>query len=118
MRLYPRLYPADHIRQPSTPARKSTASVWARISSRLVIVQSNIRADSAAGPRIDINAIEQRARAERSAYIGSKLRSYYQALVRKFERAGEAGKEDYLAASQSLADLEDRIRRYERSNQP
>jgi len=81
-------------------------------------VQSNIRADSAAGPRIDINAIEQRARAERSAYIGSKLRSYYQALVRKFERAGEAGKEDYLAASQSLADLEDRIRRYERSNQP
>ncbi|MBK5105925.1 MAG: hypothetical protein JJE42_16885 [Burkholderiales bacterium] len=98
--------------------RKGIVGVWAEIVFQPFIVQSNISVNSAPGPSIDINAIEQRARAERSAWIGSKLKSYYEALVRKFERAGEAGKEDYLAASKSLADLEDRIRRYERSNQP
>lgn len=117
MRLYTQPHPMERIQQSATPARKGTASVWAKIASRLFIVQSNISANTATEPRIDISAIEQRARAERSAYIGSKLLSYYQALVRKFERAGEAGREDYLAASQSLADLEDRIRRYERSSQ-
>jgi hypothetical protein len=82
------------------------------------MVQSNINADAAPEPRIDIAVIEQRARAARSAWVGSKLKSYYQALVRKFERAGEAGRDDYLGASKSLADLEERIRRFERSNQP
>jgi ribosomal protein S20 len=117
MRLYPQTYPVERVRQPAREAIRGITSLWAGIRSRLLIVQSNIRENTAPEPSIDISAVEQRARAERSAYIGSKLKSYYQTLVRKFERAGEAGKEDYLAASQSLAELEDRIRRFERPDQ-
>ncbi|MBE0625128.1 MAG: hypothetical protein IH606_09990 [Burkholderiales bacterium] len=117
MRLYPQIYPVGQIQPSGALLRKGNVSVWDAIASRSLIVQSNMHLNTEPEPRIDINAIEHRARAARSAWIGSKLKAYYQALVRKFERAGEAGREDYLAASQSLADLEERIRRYERSKQ-
>jgi hypothetical protein len=50
----------------------------------------------------------------RFAWAGSKLKAYYQGLVSRFERAGQSQLENYLAASKSLADLEERIRIYER----
>jgi hypothetical protein len=118
MRLYPQIYLSGSISQPATLFGKAVANIWEEAASRASLMQSNIIADSAPELSIDIAVIEQRARAARSAWVGSKLKSYYQALVRKFERAGEAGRDDYLGASQSLADLEERIRRYERSNQP
>ncbi|MBE0620528.1 MAG: hypothetical protein IH605_08060 [Burkholderiales bacterium] len=81
-------------------------------------MRRNSPAQRAPEPALNLAAIEERARAARSAWIGSKLKSYYEALVRKFEKAGEAEMENYLAASQSLADLEERIRRYERTRLP
>jgi hypothetical protein len=118
MRLYPQMYLRASISPPATLSGKAVVSIWEEAASRANLVHSNIHADSTPELGIDIAVIEQRARAARSAWVGSKLKSYYQALVRKFERAGEAERDDYLGASQSLADLEERIRRYERSNQP
>ncbi|MBE0613591.1 MAG: hypothetical protein IH604_07995 [Burkholderiales bacterium] len=118
MRLYPEMCPAESIPQAGFQAREGAVGVWEKAASKAFIVQSSIRSKNRPAPRIDITGIEQRARAARSAWIGSKLKSYYQALVLKFERAGAAGREDYLAASQSLAELEERIRRQERLNQP
>jgi len=51
--------------------------------------------------------------AKQGAWVGSKLKPYFEALVRKFEGGGQAELENYLAASQNLADLEERIRHYE-----
>ena len=77
-------------------------------------VRSNTRLESAPKPGVDGAEFEQHARATRGVWVGSKLKSFYQALVRKFEGARQAEMESYLAASQNLADLEERIRRYER----
>jgi hypothetical protein len=114
MRLYPPMYPGDSILQPGTVPGGGIASTRAVAIFRTSFVRSNIRAESVPEARVDVAAIEQQARAARSVWIGSKLKSYYEALVRKFARGGQAEMENYLAASQSLADLEDRIRRYER----
>jgi hypothetical protein len=65
------------------------------------------------GSGVDFATIEAHARAARSAWVGSKLKSFYESLVRKFERAGPAEKENYLATSKELAELEERIRRFE-----
>ena len=118
MRLYPEVCTVDRVPQAGSQARKAVSGARGATASEAFIVQSSMRSVNLPEPRIDITAIEQRARAARSAWIGSKLKSYYQALVLKFERAGAVGREDFQAASKSLAELEERIRRQVRLNQP
>jgi hypothetical protein len=77
-------------------------------------VHGNIRAEATDRPVFDLAALDRQAHAARNAWVGSKLKSYFQALVSKFDRARHTELENYLAASASLADLEDRIRRFER----
>lgn len=108
------MYPSDSILQPgifpgSIPESDRKAAYF-----RTEFVRSNMPLENAPDSGVDVVEIERQARAARSAWVGSKLKSYYEALVRKFERAGQAEMENYLAASQSLADLEERIRHYER----
>lgn len=114
MRLYPPMYPGDSILQPGTVPGGGAVSAWNAAVFRTPFVRSNMRAEGAPEPGVDAAALERQARAARSVWVGSKLKSFYEALVRKFERAGQAEMENYLAASQNLADLEERIRRYER----
>lgn len=114
MKLYPPIYPGDSFLQPGKVPGGDAEGSWNAAALRMFVVRSNMRADREPEFMLDFTAIEQQARAARSAWIGSKLKSYYQALVRKFERAGPAEKENYLAASQCLADLEERIRCQER----
>lgn len=73
---------------------------------------------SATLPRLDLAGIEEQARAARSAWIAGRLEFYYAALVRKFKRAGKSELENYLAESRDLADVEERLRRYERRHLP
>jgi len=75
-------------------------------------VRSNMPAESAVEPYVDFAAIERQARAARSAWVGDKLKSVFQALLRKFERAGPA--EASKATSHDIARPEERIRRDER----
>ena len=114
MRLYPPMYPGDGILQPGTVPGGNIMSAWDAAIARAPFVRSNMRAERVPEPGVDVAALERQARPTRSAWVGSKLKSYYEALVRKFEHAGQAEMENYLAASQNLADLEERIRRYER----
>jgi hypothetical protein len=114
MRLYPPIYPGDSILQPGIFPGGDAVSTWERALSRTPFVRSNIRAESAPETGVDAGTRARQARVGRSVWVGSKLKSYYEALVRKFEHAGQAEMENYLAASQNLADLEERIRRYER----
>jgi hypothetical protein len=108
------MYQRDSILQPGTVPSGKAVSAWDEALSRTPFVRGNITAENARGPGVDAAALERQARATRSGWVGSKLKPYYEALVRKFARAGPAEMENYLAASQNLADLEQRIRRYER----
>jgi len=114
MRLYQTMHSDDRVSLPGAEFCGSSANEGNSADCPTSIVQRTMPAADLAEPAIDFVALERQARAARSAWIGSKLHSFYQALVRKFERAGSAEMENYLAASQSLAELEERIRRYER----
>lgn len=118
MRLYPQMYPGDSILQPGAVPGGEAVKAWNAAPSRTYFVRSNIDAESAPELEVDVATLERQARAARAAWIGSKLKSYYEALVRKFARGGQAEMENYLAASQNLADLEERIHRFERMQLP
>ena len=113
MRLYPPIYPEDGMLQPGTFPGGDTADGDKSATCRSSLVRSNIGTGSAPEPDADVATLERQAKAARSAWVGSKLKSYYEALVRKFARGGPSELENYLAASQNLADLEERILRYQ-----
>ena len=117
MRLYSPIYAEDGILQPGTFPGGDVTKLGKIGDCRAGIVRSTNPVASASEPARDIAATEKRTRAARNTWVGSKLKSYYEVLVRKFARAGQSELENYLAASQNLADLEDRIRRYQRRQQ-
>ena len=114
MRLQPKMHSDSALLQPLAAFCGDAADAQLRTNYRPVLLRSNMPAKSISDPGVDFVAPERQAGIARSTWVGSKLKSYYQALVLKFERAGSAGLENYLAASQNLAQLEERIRRYER----
>lgn len=61
--------------------------------------------------------IERRARALRAAAVHSALVAFWGWLERSFENARRRREEAYLARSQSVAELEDRLRKLERSGE-
>ena len=117
MRLYPPIYAEDGILQPGTFPGGDVATPGKTGNFRAEIVRSTNPVASASEPALDVVATGESAHAARYAWIGSKLKPYYEALVRKFARAGQSELENYLAASQNLADLEERIRHYQRRQQ-
>ncbi len=114
MRFYPPIYPEDSVQQPATFPGGDARDIWKTALFPAFFVRRTMRVEDIPAPRADADARGQQKYAMGGAWVGSKLKSYYEALVRKFERAGQAEMENYLAASQNLADLEERIRRYER----
>ncbi len=114
MQLYQRTRSGDRVLAPGTAVSGKPENDGNATDCPVSFVQRTIPVSDAPEVEVDFVALERAARAARSAWIGSKLQSFYQALVRKFERAGSAELENYLAASKSLAELEERIRRYER----
>jgi MoxR-like ATPase len=115
------MYEGDSILHPGPVPGGDVVSAWEAAVSKRSFVQSNMRTPNApesALPVLDAAALEREARVARSVWVGSKLKTFYQALVQKFENAGHAELENYLSASQSLADLEERIRVYERRHTP
>jgi hypothetical protein len=79
--------------------------------SELHLVQSNMTTELLPG-RFDIQAIRRRAEAMRAAYIRSRLDAVWSAIESWFARRQQRELENYLADSQSLAELESRMRRY------
>jgi hypothetical protein len=116
MRVYVPMYEGDSIIHAGLVPGGNVASAWETAISKTPFVRNNGVAENTPAPAIDAGALERSARAARSAWLGSKLKSFYQNLVRKLERAGQSEMENYLAASQNLADLEERIRRFERKH--
>jgi hypothetical protein len=107
------MYPGDSFLEPGTVPGSDAPGAWETVAFRATFVRSNMPAEAAPEAGVDVAAIERQASAARAAWIGSKLKSYYEALMRKFARGAEADRDNYLAAAQSLADLDERIHRYQ-----
>jgi len=114
MRFYIPMYPGDSVREPGIVPGGDAINSWKVPLFWPFLVRRTMRAGSNSAATAKAVLPKPRTQAKQSAWVGSKLKSYYEALVRKFESGGQAELENYLAASQNLADLEERIRRYER----
>jgi len=79
--------------------------------------RSNITAAATSLPALNIAEIEARARALRAAAIADLVSRAWTWLGTYFERARRRREEEYLARSQSLAELEHRLRKLERQGQ-
>jgi hypothetical protein len=111
MRLYPPIYPEDSMLQPGTFPGGEAADPRKAATNGSSLVRSKIDAESI--PEAKATAQEHQAKTARGVWRGSKLKPYLEALVRKFALGGPSELEKYLAASQNLADLENRILRYQ-----
>ena len=118
MRLYPRMFRSNNFMKPGICSSGDDIRVQNKADSGVDIVRSSNPVEGAPEPALDLAAVEECARAARTVWIASKLKSFYHAVVRKFERAGQSDIENYLAASQNLADLEERMRDYGRRRLP
>lgn len=112
MRFYIPMYPGDSVQEPGIVPGGDAVHSWKMPLFWPFLVRRKIGARSESAAKVVLP--QTRIQAKQSVWVGSKLKSYYEALVRKFESGGQAELENYLAASQNLADLEERIRRYER----
>ncbi len=65
----------------------------------------------------DAGDVERRARALRAAAVRSAFVGFWTWLERSLENARKRREEEYLARAQSIAELEARLRRLERSGQ-
>ena len=99
MKLYAPIYPGDSMLQPGEVPGGDSESEWTKAALSASFVHSTIGLDGESEPRIDLMDIEERARAARSAWIGSQLKSLYAALERMFERIAKHRFERDLAAS-------------------
>lgn len=114
MRFYIPIYPGDSVQEPGIVPGGDAVNSWKVPLFSPSLVRRTMRAGNNSAAAVSASRPGQGMQAKQGAWVGSKLKSYYEALVRKFESAGQAELENYLAASQNLADLEERIRRYER----
>ena len=113
MRLYPPIYPEDGMLQPGTFPGGDVTGTSETSASSMPLVRSNMRIESIAEVEADVDAQVRQAKAARGAWVGSQLKPYFEALMRKFARGGPSEMEKYLAASQNLAELEERIVRFQ-----
>ena len=99
MKLYPPIYPGDNILQPGEAPGGDVESEWTEAALRVPFVHSSMGTDGKLESRIDLIEIEEQARAARSAWVGSHLKSLYAALGRMFERIAKNRFERELASS-------------------
>jgi hypothetical protein len=117
-----RLYPSIDLEAGTPPPGAfpgaDAANAWSTGIFGAGFVHSNMRTRGDPALRVDVDALVRQARAARSAWVGSKLKYYYEALVRRFARGGQSDNANYLAAVRSLAGLEERIGRHQRTQLP
>ena len=112
MRLSAPLYDGDSIIRPGPSAQTAPSEPLVEAEVGRGIVRRSM--DAIDTVTMDPWTIERRAKVLRAAFIRSLFKSFYDRLSRWFDRREMAEREEYLAASQNLAELEARMRRLER----
>lgn len=104
MRLYAPLYEGDSILRPDAAFGEPAARVFRSPAPAPNFVRSNIQVEAANETALDIHAIEQIARRQRSAEIARLLKALFTAVGAWFEREQSSESDSYFAASHNLAD--------------
>jgi cell division inhibitor SulA len=115
MRLYAPLYESDTLLRPDAAFGEPAVTVFKTPAPAASFVRSNIQAEAANEPVLDLRAIEQTAHALRGATVAHLLKAAYTAVVDWLERIDTQERDNFFAAAENLADLESRQRHYERS---
>ena len=126
MRLYAPLYEGDSFLRPDAAFGEPAAPVFKTPAPAADFVRSNIQVEAANETALDLYVIEQTARAMHSAEmarllrnaatsVASGLKAAYTAVVDWLDRNETWERDNFLAASANLADLEQRQRHFERT---
>jgi hypothetical protein len=111
MRLYAPLYEGDNTLRPDAALGGSAAPVRKSPAPASTIVRSNIAPETAA----DIPAAEQDIRQPRNGGIAHRARTLFTAIANWLESSENHERDSFFAASENLADLEQRQRHFERT---
>jgi len=115
MRLYAPLYEGDSILRPDAALGEPAVKLFKSPAPAADFVRSNIQAKAANETALDIHAIEQAARNLRSAELARLAKAMFKAIGDWFERQETFERDNFFAASENLADLEQRQRHFERT---
>lgn len=115
MRLYAPLYEGDSILRPDAAFGEPAVKVFRSPAPAADFVHSNIQAEAANETALDIHAIEQLARRHRSVVLAGMVKAMFKAIGDWFERHENFERDNFFAASENLADLEQRQRHFERT---
>ena len=115
MRLYAPLYEGDNLLRPDAALGERTVTVFKIPAPTRGFVRSNNNAEAAIETGIDLHAIEQTARIERGSEVARLLKGAYFAVVDWLERIDTQERDNFFAASENLAVLENRQRHFERT---
>lgn len=115
MRLYAPVYEGDTLLRPDAALGESAVTVFKTPAPAVNFVRGNMQVAAANATALDLDAIEQRARAERGSEIARLLRGAYTAVVNWLESIDTQERDNFFAGAENLADLENRQRHYERT---
>lgn len=115
MRLYAPLYEGDSILRPDAAFGEPAVKVFRTPAPAADFVRSNMQVEAANETALDIHAIELAARQQRSVEIARWVKSMFAAISDWFERQENFERDNFFAASENLADLEQRQRHFERT---
>jgi hypothetical protein len=115
MRLYAPVYEGDNLLRPDAALGERPVTVFKIPAATVGFVRSNNTAEAAKAPGVDLRAVEQTARAVRGSEVARLLKGAYFAVVDWLERIDTRERDNFFAAAQNLADLENRQRHFERT---
>jgi len=115
MRLYAPVYEGDTLLRPDAALGESVVTVFKTPAPTVDFVRGNIQVGAANETALDLQAIEQTARALRGAELARLLKGAYTAVVDWLERIDTQERDNFFAAADNLADLENRQRHFERT---
>jgi hypothetical protein len=111
------MYDGDSIIRPGPDPESVTSEAPVPTHSTPKMVHRKIALPTSDPVVFDSFEIERRARALRAVAMRSALVSFWRWVERSFENARRRREEEYLAHAQSVAELETRLRKLERSGQ-
>lgn len=115
MRLYAPLYEGDSILRPDAAFGEPSVRVFRSPAPVADFVRSNNQADAANETVLDLLAIEQMARRQRGVELARMIKAVFASIGAWLERNENFERDSFFAASENLADLEQRQRHFERT---
>ena len=115
MRLYAPLNESDSILRPDAAFGEPAVTVFTSPAPAADFVRSNKGAEAANEIVLDLYAIEQAARRERSLVLARMLKALFSSIGDWLERNENSERDNFFSAAENLADLEERQRHFERT---